>query len=403
MWNFLLVVGQQVLKQIATRTLVPTSLNAIKSTISTTKAITSKKAIISKGISGISNLAPAPLRSALNYTLKSKYNGISTLSSEHITNLIKADIKKSLYNQLVPQEIKSIIAIFNKAENYLNKKLREEQRRQNKLLKERIKELARERRETLRRIREIKNEIRRFQIDERKIIRFINKKEKELWLKVERQLKEQIRIQKRINKQIHEDIQRRYKEQEKNVRLFNKHLANIAYEENNNLHFNDFFDFTDTLNDKERKNLEELLHKHTTVRISFNSKWIKAAMWEPIINIREYKDQVGQMTNNYKGGKNKVFSNSARGILKIIIKKKFKSSNNPKRLYVWYNVSFGTWKKIVAIRNGKNFWNVFYRRNRTNRKYITNESKYYKYDRSVKYKYNGRSKRNPLNENYGEY
>lgn len=44
-------------------------------------------------------------------------------------------------------------------------------------------------------------------------------------------------------------------------------------------------------------------------------------MWEPIINIREYKDQVGQMTNNYKGGKNKVFSNSARGILKIIIKK----------------------------------------------------------------------------------
>lgn len=382
---------------------MPNSLNAIKSTISTTKAITNKKAIISKGISGVSNLVPAPFRSALNYTLKSKYNGISTLSKEHITNLIKADIKKSLYNQLVPYEIKFILSIFDKADKFIDKKLREEQNNLIRFYKEQAKEIAKERRETLRRIREIKNEIRRYYIEERKITRYVIQKRKELFLKVQRQLKEQIRIQKKINKQIHEDIQRRFKEQEKNVRLFHKTLANVAYEDNNQGSYKDFFDFTDTLNDIERKNLQELLHKYTTVRISFNSKWIKAAMWEPLINIREYKDQIGLMTKNYKGGKNKVFSNSAKGILKIIIKKKFKSKNNPKRLYAWYNVSFGTWKKIVAIKNGKNFWKVFYKQARTNRRYITNESKYYKYDRSMKYKYNRRYKRNPINENYGSY
>ena len=386
MWSYLLILGQVALKEVATKTLIPSSLKAIQSTIKATKSLTTKKskqAIINKGISAITHLSPTPIRSALNYTLKSKYNGIDKLDNEHIKQLIKMDIKKSLYNHFVPNEIKSIIAIFKKADQYIDRKLKEALRLQKQFYKEEEKRIARERRETLRRLREIRDELRRYLIDQRKIERYI--------------------IQKRVNKQIKEDIERRYKQFDKNVRLFHKHLANVAYEENNKGIYTDFFDFVDTLNPIERNNLQVLLHKYTTVRISFNSKWIKAAMWEPLINIREYKDQVGLMTKMSKGGTKKVFSNSAKGILKIIVRWKFRPRTNPKGLYAWYNVSFGTWKKIIASKTGTNFWKVFYHKARVNRRYITNESIYYKYDRSMKYKTNRTYKRNPRQEDYTTY
>ena len=406
MWNYLLILGRVALKEVATKTLIPSSLKAIQSTIKATKSLTTKKSkqtIINKGISAITHLSPTPVRSALNYTLKSKYHGIDKLDNEHIKQLIKMDIKKSLYNNLVPNEIKSIIAIFKKADQYIDRKLKEALRLQKQFYKEEEKRIARERRETLRRLREIRDELRRYLIDQRKIERYIIQKRRELFNKIQRQLKEEIRIQKRVNKQIKEDIERRYKQFDKNVRLFHKHLANVAYEENNKGSYTDFFDFVDTLNPTERNNLQVLLHKYTTVRISFNSKWIKAAMWEPLINIREYKDQVGLMTKMSKGGTKKVFSNSAKGILKIIVRWKFRPRTNPKGLYAWYNVSFGTWKKIIAIKNGTNFWKVFYHKARINRRYITNESIYYKYDRSMKYKTNRTYKRNPRQEDYTAY
>lgn len=410
MWNYLIILGQIALKDIAKKTLVPAIYDNIKSTITATKSLSksikningAKKAAITKGIKATTKLVPTPARSALNYTLKSIYKG-EEINTQHIKNLIKGDIKKSLYNTLVPSEIKSILSLLKKADNYIDRKLKEALRLQKQFYKEEEKRIARERRETLRRLREIRDELRRYLIDQRKIERYVIQKRRELFNKIQRQLKEEIRIQKKINKQIQEDIAKRYKQFEKNVRLFHKHLANVAYEENNKGNFKDFFDFTDTLNETERKNLQDLLHKHTTVRISFNSSWIKAAMWEPFINIREYKDQVGLMTTMSKGGTKKVFSNSAKGILKIIVRWKFRVRSNPKGLYSWYNVSFGTWKKIVAIRNGTNFWKVFYRRARKNKRFITNESLYYTYDRDMIYKSNRRYKKNPSPEDYSAY
>lgn len=410
MWNYLIILGQIALKDIAKKTLVPAIYDNIKSTITATKSLSksikningAKKAAITKGIKATTKLVPTPARSALNYTLKSIYKG-EEINGAHIKNLIKGDIKKSLYNTLVPSEIKSILSLLKKADQYIDRKLKEALRLQKQFYKEEEKRIARERRETLRRLREIRDELRRYLIDQRKIERYVIQKRRELFNKIQRQLKEEIRIQKKINKQIQEDIAKRYKQFEKNVRLFHKHLVNVAYEENNKGNFKDFFDFTDTLNETERKNLQDLLHKHTTVRISFNSSWIKAAMWEPFINIREYKDQVGLMTTMSKGGTKKVFSNSAKGILKIIVRWKFRVRSNPKGLYSWYNVSFGTWKKIVAIRNGTNFWKVFYRRARKNKRFITNESLYYTYDRDMIYKSNRRYKKNPSPEDYSAY
>lgn len=410
MWNYLIILGQIALKDIAKKTLVPAIYDNIKSTITATKSLSksikningAKKAAITKGIKATTKLVPTPARSALNYTLKSIYKG-EEINGAHIKNLIKGDIKKSLYNTLVPSEIKSILSLLKKADQYIDRKLKEALRLQKQFYKEEEKRIARERRETLRRLREIRDELRRYLIDQRKIERYVIQKRRELFNKIQKQIKEEIRIQKKINKQIQEDIAKRYKQFEKNVRLFHKHLVNVAYEENNKGNFKDFFDFTDTLNETERKNLQDLLHKHTTVRISFNSSWIKAAMWEPFINIREYKDQVGLMTTMSKGGTKKVFSNSAKGILKIIVRWKFRVRSNPKGLYSWYNVSFGTWKKIVAIRNGTNFWKVFYRRARKNKRFITNESLYYTYDRDMIYKSNRRYKKNPSPEDYSAY
>lgn len=405
MWNFLLILGQIALKDLAKSTLIPSVYKSVQQTIKATKSLTkakSKQVIINKGISSITNLVPTPVRSALNYTLKSKYKGVA-INPQHIKNLIKSDTKKSLYNTLVPSEIKSIISLLKKADQYMERKIREATRFTKKHLKEEEKRILRERRELLRRIREIRNEIRRQAIEERKIQRYIIQKRRELFNKIQKQIKEQIKIQKKINKQIQEDIAKRYKQFEKNVRLFHKHLVNVAYEENNKGIYKDFSDFTDTLNETERKNLQELLHKHTTVRISFKSSWIKAAMWEPFINIREYKDQVGLMTTMSKGGTKRVFSNSAKGILKIIVRWKFRVRSNPSGLYAWYNVSFGTWKKIVSIRNGTNFWKVFYRRARKNKRFITNESIYYTFDRDMIYKSNRRYKKNPSPEDYSAY
>ena len=410
MWNYLIILGQIALKDIAKSTLIPSAVKSIQSTYKATKSLTksfknldnTKKAAITKGIKATTKLLPTPARSALNYTLKSIYKG-EEINGQHIKNLIKADTKKSLYNTLVPSEIKFILSLLKKADQYIERKIKEATRFTQKHIKEEEKRIWRENRAILRRIREIRREIIRQGIEERKIQRYIIQKRRELFNKIQKQLKEEIRIQKKINKQIQEDIAKRYKQFDKNVRLFHKHLVNVAYEENNKGNFKDFFDFTDTLNETERKNLQDLLHKYTTVRISFNSSWIKAAMWEPYINIREYKDQVGLMTTMSKGGTKKVFSNSAKGILKIIVRWKFRPKSNRSGLYAWYNVSFGTWKKIVSIRNGTNFWKVFYRRARTNKRYITNESIYYTFDRSMIYKTNRRYKKNPSPEDYSAY
>ena len=410
MWNYLIILGQIALKDIAKSTLIPSAVKSIQSTYKATKSLTksfknldnTKKAAITKGIKATTKLLPTPARSALNYTLKSIYKG-EEINGQHIKNLIKADTKKSLYNTLVPSEIKFILSLLKKADAYIERKIKEATRFTQKHIKEEEKRIWRENRAILRRIREIRREIIRQGIEERKIQRYIIQKRRELFNKIQKQLKEEIRIQKKINKQIQEDIAKRYKQFDKNVRLFHKHLVNVAYEENNKGNFKDFFDFTDTLNETERKNLQDLLHKYTTVRISFNSSWIKAAMWEPYINIREYKDQVGLMTTMSKGGTKKVFSNSAKGILKIIVRWKFRPKSNRSGLYAWYNVSFGTWKKIVSIRNGTNFWKVFYRRARTNKRYITNESIYYTFDRSMIYKTNRRYKKNPSPEDYSAY
>lgn len=400
-WQALIAVGQQLLIQQAKRLIIPTTLNNVKSLASSVKHLSKQKGkyLINKGISATTNLIPSPFRSALNYTLKSNINRIEWDASK-ASNLIKSDIKKSLYNQLVPNNIKFMISIYRKADNWIDKTIKQTERQQRKDIKDRIKALNQMRMETKKRMRELHQEIIMMYKEEIRLkqttIRFNR------WL--HNQILKDMKEREKLFKQTFQQAQKRLREYRRNITLYEKNLLNLTYQENNNLHYKDFFDFLDTLSNDERKRVVDLIHDHTGVLIAFNSSWIKSATWTPLFTTRDYSKQVEYLLNGAtKTTKNKIYSNSASGILQIIIKKKFKSKNNPKRLYAWYNVKYGEWKKIIAIKNGTNFWNVFYRQNRQSRRYITNDSKYYKYDRSMMYKTNKRYKRNPRQEDYGVY
>lgn len=400
-WQALIAVGQQLLIQQAKRLIIPTTLNNVKSLASSVKHLSKQKGkyLINKGISATTNLIPSPFRSALNYTLKSNINRIEWDASK-ASNLIKSDIKKSLYNQLVPNNIKFMISIYRKADNWIDKTIKQTERQQRKDIKDRIKALNQMRIETKKRMRELHQEIIMMYKEEIRLkqttIRFNR------WL--HNQILKDMKEREKLFKQTFQQAQKRLREYRRNITLYEKNLLNLTYQENNNLHYKDFFDFLDTLSNDERKRVVDLIHDHTGVLIAFNSSWIKSATWTPLFTTIDYSKQVEYLLNGAtKTTKNKIYSNSASGILQIIIKKKFKSKNNPKRLYAWYNVKYGEWKKIIAIKNGTNFWNVFYRQNRQSRRYITNDSKYYKYDRSMMYKTNKRYKRNPRQEDYGVY
>lgn len=400
-WEALIHVGQQLLIQQAKRLIIPTTINNVKSLASSVKSLSTQKGkyLINKGISATTNLVPSPLRSSLNYTLKSNIKGIEWDASKAM-NLMKSDIKKSLYNQLVPSNIKFMISIYRKADNWIDKTIRQMERQQRKDIKDRIKALNQMRMETKKRMRELHQEIIRMYKEEIRLkqatIRFNR------WL--HQQILRDMREREKLFKQTFRQAQKRVREYRRNITLYEKNLLNLTYQENNNLHYKDFFDFLDTLSDDERKRVVDLIHDHTGVLIAFNSSWIKSATWTPLTTTRDYSKQVEYLLDGAtKTTKNRIYSNSASGILQIIIKKKFKSKNNPKRLYAWYNVSYGQWKKIIAIKNGTNFWSSFYRTARINRRYITNDSKYYKYDRSLQYKTSKRYKRNPRQEDYTAY
>lgn len=400
-WEALIHVGKQLLIQQAKRLIIPTSINNVKSLASSVKSLSKQKGqwIINKGISATTSLVPAPLKSTLNYTLKSNIKGIEWNAGK-ATNLMKSDIKKSLYNKLIPNNIKFMISIYRKADNWIDRTIKQMEIQQRKDIKDRIKALNQTRMETKKRMRELHQEIIRMYREEIRLkqatIRFNR------WL--HQQILKDMREREKLFKQTFRQAQRRVREYRRNITLYEKNLLNLTYQENNNLHYKDFFDFLDTLSNDERKRVVDLIHDHTGVLIAFNSSWIKSATWTPLNTTRDYSNQVEYLLDGAtKTTKNRIYSNSASGILQIIIKKKFKSKNNPKRLYAWYNVSYGEWKKIIAIKNGTNFWSSFYRAARINRRYITNDSKYYKYDRSLQYKTSKRYKRNPRQEDYTSY
>lgn len=104
--------------------------------------------------------------------------------------------------------------------------------------------------------------------------------------------------------------------------------------------------------------------------MKFKSSWIKEAQWVPIWVFK----QSGMGFNpNYN-------SLRTRGMMKLKLKKVKKvklPAYNKAGIYVWWNISLGTFKKIIQDPTGTNFWKVFYKKNRKKLIYITTQSKHY--------------------------
>lgn len=181
-------------------------------------------------------------------------------------------------------------------------------------------------------------------------------------------------------------IERQMKEREMISKRTMRHLDNalvqISKRENNkNLlsksdGINDFRDFKMSLSESERKRVEEIINNHNKdngTQYFFNSSWILYAYWIPMTEIRDYREQTTFKTQS------KAINSKTRGFMKIQIDPmKFKSKRNPSLLYVWYNVSYQMFKKIIEDPTGTNFWKVFYGKHRKDRQFITQKSKYFK-------------------------
>lgn len=107
-----------------------------------------------------------------------------------------------------------------------------------------------------------------------------------------------------------------------------------------------------------------------TKSVKFKSKWILEASWVPLWVFMEAGKGFNMNYNNTR----------TRGFMKLKLKrsKRVKSSKNRSLVYVWWNISYGLFQKIVQDPTGENFWKVFFKKNRKNLIYITIDSKYYK-------------------------
>lgn len=102
----------------------------------------------------------------------------------------------------------------------------------------------------------------------------------------------------------------------------------------------------------------------------FQSSWIKEAQWVPIWAFKQ--SGVG-FNPNYN-------STRTRGLMKLKLKnvKKVKlPPTNKAGIYVWWNISLGTFNKIIKDPTGTNFWKVFFRKNRKKLIHITTQSRHY--------------------------
>lgn len=222
-------------------------------------------------------------------------------------------------------------------------------------------------------------------------IRSQNKKQYQEFLKQDKASRARIREFERYQKQnqllMEQEQKRLLRELEKNTKLLNQTLKTLSKEENNkNLlnkeqDINTFWDFTNTLSTNEREFfINEIFNKSNVLEVKFNSSWIAMGIFIPHFKQREYSSQLNEDIEK------KVLNSNTRGYMKLKLKKG--SKRNPSGVYMWWNVKYGDWKKIIHDKTGKNFWIVWYKRNRKNMMYLLPNSKYWN---NVK-KYKSRNK-----------
>lgn len=126
------------------------------------------------------------------------------------------------------------------------------------------------------------------------------------------------------------------------------------YKDGNGIEFRDFTTFKnwyiDTLSPQEQQFAQNIFKDK--LRLIFNSNWIMFAIFIPY-------------------GKN-----SKSGILGIQIYNR-SSKNNPSLFYNYIRIPMWVWERLENNPSGKEFWDAWLRKNRTNRRYLTKQSIYY--------------------------
>lgn len=125
--------------------------------------------------------------------------------------------------------------------------------------------------------------------------------------------------------------------------------------------------------------------KLNTKSMKFQSSWIQEASWVPLWVFMDSGKGYNMNYNNQR----------TRGFMKLKLKKskRVKSSKNPSLIYVWWNISYGTFQKIIRDPNGTNFWKVFLKKNRKKLIYITIDSKYYRRKQVIRRDFDSTAKR----------
>lgn len=190
-----------------------------------------------------------------------------------------------------------------------------------------------------------------------------------------------------INKNALKKLNQKIKDLEKETttldKIYENQLLELSKKENNkNIYLQDketknFDDFISKLTQSEKKRLENIIKHSKEVDILFSSSWLEWGTFIPLTKIRDYKKDLNKYNLNER-----AISPLTRGLMRL--KTIETSKNNPSGIYTWINVLYRDWLKIIKVRTGKNFWNVWYHKNRKNMMVLLPNSIYYRTPKTKK-------------------
>lgn len=247
-------------------------------------------------------------------------------------------------------------------------------------------------------LRELEKERRKQFRDELFALRFnrrvdeaIQRKTQKKWAKfwlnsVKSDLKRNKKFSNLIARELEEKKQKEYKlmikELKREARAAHNFFVYFASKENN-IDLTDhkgkidtIEDFLSTLNEDEKEIFTSELKNTQNIEIIFKSTWIKFGIFIPQFNLRSYSHQLTDKVRQ------EALNSNTRGLMKIQVKKP--SKTNPDGVYMWWNVRYADWKRIIAKKTGKNFWKQWYAKNRKNMSHLLPQSKYFRKVRRYK-------------------
>ena len=230
------------------------------------------------------------------------------------------------------------------------------------------------------------------------------KEGKENWKIIKKQQKDELA-------KVLQGIKEVKREIEYQIRQVKKHLIEMEKIKINTNQVNklikNFGDFRKKLTNKERSLFDEIMKDDSSgLQVVFESSWIEYAAWiSPTMfldapkyemkNLPTFYEQSRKITieNTLEDRIKKTTNTRTRGLLAIKIKPQFKSKRNKLNWYIWWNVTLGAFKRIIADPTGTNFWKVWYHKNRKNKKVLLDSSIYYNRKRKKRKKKVGRPRK----------